>query len=160
MAGSGSEKPHYVLLCLEEQASRCNPSTRAREQSIKLLEMAPLHSQNKDVFSRINCLPLRALSPGFPQMQPMLVARLAGGGGRDVRETGGGTVRAWERGARGASCWDEGTGPMGSGSGALRSQPPWLGGRGRSGSAVVCTMPRVSGGMRFSWGALRGCAEL
>ncbi|VCW66554.1 unnamed protein product [Gulo gulo] len=58
MAGSGSEKPHYVLLCLEEQASRCNPSTRAHEQSIKLLEMAPLHSQNKDVFSRINCLPL------------------------------------------------------------------------------------------------------
>lgn len=53
MAGSGSEKPHYVPLCLEEQASRCNPSTGAREQSIKLLEMAPLHSQNKDVFSRI-----------------------------------------------------------------------------------------------------------
>lgn len=54
MAGSVSEKPHYVLLCLEEQASRSNPSTRAREQSIKLLEMTPLHLQNKDVFSRIN----------------------------------------------------------------------------------------------------------
>lgn len=54
MVGSVREKPHYVLLCLEEQASRSNPATRAREQSIKLLEMAPLHSQNKDVFSRIN----------------------------------------------------------------------------------------------------------
>lgn len=49
MAGSVSEKPHYVLLCLEEQASRSNPSTRAREQSIKLLEMTPLHLQNKEM---------------------------------------------------------------------------------------------------------------
>lgn len=66
-----------MQLCLEEQASRSDPSPGAREQSIQLLERAPLHSQNKDVFSRVNGFTLSAPSPGFPQMQPLL--RLSAG---------------------------------------------------------------------------------
>lgn len=38
-------------------------------------------------------------------------------------------MRAWERRARGASCRGEGTGLRASGSGALRRQPLWLGGK-------------------------------